>query len=747
MRADGGGELQESTANGVPAETGSPREVAPGWRRSGSANPLWSRVGLVAIVLLTAGLRLWRLDQNGYGTQYYAAGVRSMLTTWHNFFYNSFDPAGFVSVDKPPVALWVQVTSAKLFGFHGLSVLLPQVLEGVAAVWVVYHLVQRQLGASAGLLAALFLAITPVSVAIDRSSNTDSCLVFVLLLAAWALMRAAEDGKRGLLLLSMALVGIGFNVKMLAAFVVLPTFVLVYFLGAPVGWRRRLADLTMAAIVLAAVSLSWALAYDLTPPDRRPFAGSSKTNSMLELVVGHNGIERFVRRGTQFQAAGIDPGTGQPATAGAQPGVGAGSAAGPGPRGRWPGFRDRVPVGPLRLADRHLAGQVGWLFPLAVMGSGVAAKRARWRWPLARAHLALILWVGWTLTYGIVYSYAGGIFRSYYLATMAPSLAALAGIGVVGLWDWYLRRGWRAGLLPLGLLLTAAWEAYIESSALGWKLDQSRGSLMAVFVAAEEQSGDWRTWLYLTLLGGTLVAAAGLLVARPCGPMGRRARGLAAGALGVGLAALLVTPGAWALSSVLARGNAMLLTADVSRLARGDDDAGVRFQDRWGAFTNTRKLVGFLMANRQGERYLLATSSAQLAAPIIIETGEAVMAMGGFLGTDPILSPKKLARMVEDRQVRFVMVGDFSTIGRGPGIEAAGRPIADWVRANGKLVDPALWRSIVPEAAATDPNQASVPADPNAPRRPFGRGFGGRLNNSQLYDLRPEAGVFPAPAG
>jgi hypothetical protein len=134
-------------------------------------------------------------------------------------------------------------------------------------------------------------------------------------------MRAAEDGSRGLLLLSMALVGIGFNVKMLAAFVVLPTFVLVYFLGAPVGWRRRLVDLTMATLVLAAVSLSWVLAYDLTPPDKRPFAGSSTTNSMLELAMDHNGLQRFVPRWRPFRPARIDPGTGQAATAGAQPGA------------------------------------------------------------------------------------------------------------------------------------------------------------------------------------------------------------------------------------------------------------------------------------------------------------------------------------------------------------------------------------------------------------------------------------------
>src|SRR5262249_7918881 len=161
--------------------------------------------------------------------------------SWHNFLFNSFDPAGFVSLDKPPVAIWVQVASAKLFGFSALSVLLPQVVEGLVSIALVYHLVARRFGAATGLLSALFMALTPISVVIDRSSNTDSCLVLVLLLAAWALTIATERGSAALLLLAMALVGVGFNVKMLAAFVVLPAFALLYFAGAPLPWHRRLA--------------------------------------------------------------------------------------------------------------------------------------------------------------------------------------------------------------------------------------------------------------------------------------------------------------------------------------------------------------------------------------------------------------------------------------------------------------------------------------------------------------------------
>jgi 4-amino-4-deoxy-L-arabinose transferase-like glycosyltransferase len=343
----------------------------------GTAARLWRSLALVAVLFLAFALRLWHLTQNGWGNEYYTAGVLSMTNNWSNFLYNSFDPAGFVSVDKPPIALWIQVASVKLFGFHGLSVLLPQVLEGLASVWIVYHLVQRRFGASAGLLAALFLAITPVSVAIDRSSNTDTCLVLVLLLAAWALTRGAEEGSRGLLLLSMALVGLGFNVKMLAAFVVLPTFALVYLLGAPLDRSRRLKDLALPGVVLAIVSLSWAVIYDFTPQEYRPFAGTTKKNSMLELATGPYAVGRFVPVVKRSETAQGDPQKEQAAVAGTTPADSRGTPAEARIRNSLKRLFVRAPAGPLRLADGQMAGQVGWLVPLAVMGLAIGAFRGR----------------------------------------------------------------------------------------------------------------------------------------------------------------------------------------------------------------------------------------------------------------------------------------------------------------------------------------------------------------------------------
>ena len=342
-----------------------------------SAQPRWRPplgLGLLAVLSTAGALRLWRLDRNGFGNEYYTAGVRSMSQSWHNFFYNSFDPAGFISVDKPPLALWIQVASVKLFGFHALSVMVPQALEGVATVVLLYHLVSRIFGAAAGLLAALFLALTPVSVAIDRSRNTDSCLVLVLLLAAWALTLAAERGSPGLLALAMALVGLGFNVKMLAAFVVLPTFALVYFVGAPVEWRRRVVHLAVAGVVLTAVSLSWVLAFDLTPPERRPYAGTTNKNSMLELAVGPYGVGRFIRS-AEFMSASIAPAS-APARDATRAGGGVDRAPETGPRRGLGRLFVRAPAGALRLADGQLAAQAGWLLPLALAGLALGAARA-----------------------------------------------------------------------------------------------------------------------------------------------------------------------------------------------------------------------------------------------------------------------------------------------------------------------------------------------------------------------------------
>jgi 4-amino-4-deoxy-L-arabinose transferase-like glycosyltransferase len=667
--------------------------------RAGAASALlWRRLGLGAILALAAALRLWHLDHNNYGTDYYSAGVRSMMASWHDFFFNAFDPAGFVSLDKPPVAFWIQVLSVKLFGFGGLAILVPQVVEGLAAVALLYHLVQRRFGAASGLLAALFLALTPIIVAIDRSSNTDSALVLALLLAAWPAIIAVERGEARFLLLALAVIGLGFNIKMLAAFVLVPAVIGVYALAAPLGWRWRLLHVAVSGVVLAAVSLVWVLAYDLTPAEDRPYVGSSRDNSMLELAVGHNGIERFIRRARLRTPTA-------PATAPAVPGAGDVASASPATTAPDPAApaagprraRDNVPVGPLRLADPHLAAQLLWLLPLAALG--LAALRRRAHPP------DLWLWLLWIVGCAVVYSLAGGIFHAYYLAPLAPPLSALAGIGVAGLWQ-----GRRFRLLAAGLLATALWQGYLGAGYLGWHPDAGLRAAL----------GSWRVWLYAAMIAATALAAAGLLAAP-------RRRALALPALALGMAALLATPTAWALSTVLIRGNVGFPIADLGALAGEVDTAA--WTARGGAMraAELQKLVAFLDANRGAERYFLATTNARLAAPIIIATGASVMAMGGFSGSDPILTPAALAERVAAGEIRFVLISPSRDYGAG--VDGAASPasaLTDWVRGNGSAVDAALWRAPTMAGSAGDVRSRRV-APP------------------ELYDLKPEAGLAAVP--
>ncbi len=376
------------------------RTKRSGGARSLVSNPPWHGLALATILILSAFLNLYGLTGEGYSNNYYSAGVKNMLTSWSNFFFVSFD-AGFVSVDKPPLGLWIQAASAWLFGFSGLSLILPQAVAGILSVALIYHLVHRTFGPIAGLLSALALAFTPIMVATSRNNTMDMLVVLFVLLAAWAFIVAAERGSLSLLLLGAALVGLGFNTKTLQAFLVLPAFYLLYLLAARASWRRRFVHLAAATVVLLAVSLSWALAVDLTPSDQRPYAGGSEGDSALDLAFGYNGLERLL--GRSDGPGGPPPGGGGKAGDGkaaekspdakGKDGGGAPKRESGGPGGGGPGgVGENGEPGPLRMLNQQNAGQIGWLLPLAVVGLVAAGWQRRPRLPLDRRHADLVMW-------------------------------------------------------------------------------------------------------------------------------------------------------------------------------------------------------------------------------------------------------------------------------------------------------------------------------------------------------------------
>ncbi len=642
----------------------------------------WEVIWLVAILLLAFLLRLWGLDKGRWGAEYYTAAVRSMSMNWHNFFYCAFDPAGFISIDKPPVAFWLQVASVKLFGFSPLSIFIPQILAGVASVGLLHHLVRRRFSAAAALLAAFFLAVTPVWVAVNRTNNTDSCLLLVLMLAAWALIKATEESKRSLIILSMALIGLAFNVKMLAAYVVLPVFCLVYLICAATPVKKKIIDLGLAVIVLALISVSWVAVYQLTPLNARPYVGGSLTNSMTELVIGHNAGNRFVSPLAGQSDAETKPQTEAATPVEVKPLYGAEANALSTLRVLIMRIFVLTPPGPLRLTSGHLAAQTLWLFPFALAAIGFGFIRYRRERKGSKSQINLFFWTGWLLIYGIVYSSLGGILHFYYLATLAPAIAALAGIGIMNLWHSYQRKDLFALLLPVILLLTAAWHIFIESGALGLPVSTFLNPPVS-----------WLKTLHYTLIFGVLAAVIILFLSYFLKSAGLVRMVLARSALTVGLASLMILPAAWTAGSVLAPGSGLIPAADLYRLIAFTDQNAASLRSILKNAGNNGKLIKFLKTNHQGEQFLLMTSTSELAAPIIIETGKAVLARGGFHGIDRTLTPESLSYLVQTGALRFVMLGDTTTISRMMGSTANGKLLDEWVRANGTPVDPSLWQS------------------------------------------------------
>ncbi|MDW8314692.1 MAG: glycosyltransferase family 39 protein [Rhodovarius sp.] len=590
------------------------------------------RAALWGILALGALLRLWDLAALAPGRSYYAAAAFSQAQSWHNFFFNAFDPGGFVSVDKPPLGIWVQVLGGALFGFDGLGVLLPQAVMGLASVLLLHAMLRPRLGPGPALGAALLLALTPAAIAVDRSNNMESLLTLLLLLAAWAGLRAAEEGRRGPFLIAMALVGLGFNVKMGAALPLAAPIALAFLLAFPGRPWRRLLSLAGGGAVLAAVALAWPLAYDLTPPDKRPWVGGSRSNRMLELVVQHNGWARFLRPEGQAAAA-----EGQVAPA-------------------RPALWDDSPTGPLRLLRPHQAAQVMWWLPLALFG--LAALR--------RQRAMLLILGGWVLLYGAAFSFAGGVFHTYYLAVLAPPLAALAAAGGA----WLLRRegGWlAAGLAGLGL-----WQGHILLGQAG--ADPAQPALQAGLFA-----------LGLALL---------LLLARA---VWRIPPALL-------LIPALILPAAAAASLVLRRPNPATPAADLARLGRPAEDAERAAAAARAALWRER-LLALLDAQAAPERFVLAVPNALIAAPLILASGRPVIAYGGYAGTDPILTPARLCALVRDGALRFVMTGGFALTPRQAEVQGE---LWAWIRRHGEQLPLARGRWPPRRGAAAEAEPAEL---------------------------------------
>jgi 4-amino-4-deoxy-L-arabinose transferase-like glycosyltransferase len=445
------------------------------------------RPELAAVIVLASVLNLWGLSRNGWANDYYSAAVRSMSSSWHNFLFASLDPSGVMTVDKPPLALWVQALSVRIFGYHSLSLLVPQALMGVASVVLLYDLVRRRFGRLGGFVAGLALALTPMIVAVSRHNNPDALLVLCCVAALWFVVRALEDGRTRWLVLAGVAVGLGFETKMGVALMVVPGIVAAWLWISPAGRGRlhALRQLLAGGATMLLVGGAWPALVALTPAADRPWVSGTSDNSIFSLIFEYNGLGR------------VDGQTGGPG------GIGGGSTTFGGS------------AGPLRLLNSALGGQAGWLLGFAVVGALAILVSSRLRQRDQRSGWLLAVG-GAFVTTAVVFSAASGIFHPYYVSLLAPFAAALVGAGASEL----LGHGLHARVLaPLAVLAGVIVELVVRADYPGQL-----------------------TWLPPLLIVVAVLAILALILFSD-----RVVRGAA---LGAALAALMIAPGVWAFDTL-----------------------------------------------------------------------------------------------------------------------------------------------------------------------------------------------------
>jgi len=645
-------------------------------------DPSYARPALILLLGATAALYLWGLGASGWANSYYAMAVQAATKSWKASFFGSLDAGNSITVDKPPASLWVMDISARIFGMNAWSMLVPQALEGVVAVGVLYATVKRWFGPAAALLAGAVMALTPVGALMFRYNNPDALLVLLLVAGAYALTRAIERGSTKWLMFSFGLVGFGFLAKELQALVVVPAFGLAYLLAGPPHLARRIGQLALGAAALLASAGWWVAIVQLWPASSRPYIGGSQTNSLWNVIFGYNGFGRLTGNET-------------------------GSVGGaPGGTGQW------GPTGLTRLFNASFGGDASWLLPAALilLAAGLWFTISMPRTDRTRS--ALVLWGGLLVITGLAFSLGQGIIHPYYTVALAPAIGAIVGIGATRLWNGRAHPAARV-ILATAFAATAWWSYTLLNRTPHWHPE------LRAFVA----------------LGGVVGTVLIAISARPV--MRRGAVALATGALVITLAG----PAAYTLSTASTPHAGAIPSAGPAAAAAlsgpgGFGGPGARGFGRFpggggngtftppnfgngnGTFTppnfgNGNGLGGFtppangfggagrggvggllngstpsatvtnfLKSGASGYRWVAATVGANNAAGYQIASGAPVMSLGGFNGTDPAPTLAQFQNDVAKREIHYYLVGRGGFGAPGGGGSSTVSAITQWVESN-----------------------------------------------------------------
>jgi len=626
-------------------------------------DPSWVRPSLLGLLLGTAVLYLWGLGASGWANSFYSAAAQAGSASWKAMFFGSSDAANSITVDKTPASLWITALSVRLFSLSSWSILVPQAIEGVAAVGLLYLAVRRTAGSFAGLLAGAVLALTPVAALMFRFNNPDALLVLLMTVGGYCLIRAIETASTRWLALVGVLTGFGFLTKMLQALLVVPAFAIAYLIAAPTPVRRRLLQLLAAGGAMVASAGWWIAIVVLTPAKYRPYIGGSQHNSILELTLGYNGFGRLT---------GNETGS-----------VGGGGQGG----GRWGA------TGWTRLFGTDMGTQISWLLPaaLVLLGAILWFTRRAPRTDLTRA--AVIAWGGWLVVTGAVFSLMRGIVHAYYTVALAPAIGALVGIGVVLLWRRRTEFA-ASAVLAITLAVTAVWQYVLL-----------------------DRTPTWLPWLrYLVLMAGIACAVLLLMAAKFAA---RFATAIAC----VAVIAGLLAPAAYSISTARTPHSGAIPTAGPASAggfgmrgataprnglagrqqggppagglggfpgggtagATGGGTATAGGGTRQGgagglldSSTPSAALVTALKANSSKYTWVAAAVGSNSAAGFQLATGLPVMAIGGFNGSDPSPTLAAFKAMVAAGKIHYFIGGGGMGGGQVGGSQSSSA-IASWV--------------------------------------------------------------------
>lgn len=579
------------------------------------------------IIFINLFMNLLFISKENFSNEYYSAAVKSMLMNFKNFFFVSFDPTGFLTVDKPALGLWIQAISAKIFGFNTFALLLPSIISSAAVCFLIYKIMSESFGEIYGLIAQIVFCFTPIVIAVSRTNNLDMTLMLFMMLSIYFTIKSCKQKKFSYFILAMIMLGLAFNIKMFQAYMIAPALFLYFIISNKISWKTFF-NCVMSGIILLVVSFSWTIIVEMTPEDSRPFiGGSGSDNSVISLMFGHNGFERLTgkRMKNMHDDKMKPPNFYMPNSTNQnhQPPF-------QNNKSRGVGFDEIGNAGIFRLFDLTGASmyeQASWMLLPALFCIAALFFYKKLKFLNSQQIKIIILWSACLLPMIIFFDIAG-FFHRYYLAMMAPSIACLF-----------------AALCYIFQNIS-----FKFSKSLMFILFCATFFIQLYFVVQ-----DKLIFLALTMLIEFILFILANLITQKYVPI-------------IIFISLITAPAIYSFSPLFTNINSSTPAIEINK---NGFDSNMHHKKN-----SDSTLTQFLLENRSNEKYFLAVSNCNEASNLILNTDLNVISINGFEGTDNTLTLEKLKSMISNNEIKYYLVGNSRSTS----------DINNWVEENAKLV-------------------------------------------------------------